>query len=150
MKMRIAMRTMLALVVAIIFSATANAAPDADAGKKIYEKNCAACHGKDGKGIMPKMPDFSKGERMSKSDKDLLVSISGGVKGTAMPAWKGKLQDADMAAALSHIKGLSGSAVKKVDDKAKADVKKPAVKKTTKKKASKKKSSSATKKDSKK
>ena len=85
---------------------TAVSACDASIGKQLYEKNCAACHGKDGKGIMPKMPDFSMGERMDRSDKHLLASISGGVKGTAMPAWKGKLNDVDMSNVLCYVKSI--------------------------------------------
>lgn len=85
---------------------TVVSACDASIGKQVYEKNCAACHGKDGKGIIPKMPDFSKGERMDKSDKHLISSISSGVKGTAMPAWKGKLNDADMSNVLCYVKTI--------------------------------------------
>lgn len=107
-------RTMLGVMTVVVatvafvcaIAITVVSACDASIGKQVYDKNCAACHGKDGKGIMPKMPDFSKGERMDKSDKHLISSISSGVKGTAMPAWKGKLNDADMSNVLCYVKTI--------------------------------------------
>lgn len=139
-----------AIVVAMIFGGFGIASADCDveAGKQVYGKNCAACHGKDGKGMMPKMPDFSKGDRMDKADNDLVASIGGGVKGTIMPAWKGKLSDVEMANALCYIKSLGPKKAAIVEPAKKDDAKKTeasksdpcgdkAVKKSSKKKASK-------------
>lgn len=107
-RMMLGVMTVVVATVAFVCAVaiTVVSACDASIGKQVYEKNCVACHGKEGKGIMPKMPDFSKGERMDKSDKHLLSSISSGVKGTAMPAWKGKLNDADMSNVLCYVKTI--------------------------------------------
>lgn len=107
-RMMLGVMTVVVATVAFVcaIAITAVSACDASIGKHVYDKNCAACHGKDGKGIMPKMPDFSKGERMDKADKHLLASIGDGVKGTAMPAWKGKLNDADMSNVLCYVKTI--------------------------------------------
>lgn len=70
-------------------------------GKKIYEKQCAACHGADGRGqgeaaylLYPKPRDFvaaryrlvSTWERVP-TDADLFQTITRGMPGSAMPSW---------------------------------------------------------------
>lgn len=70
-------------------------------GKKIYEKQCAACHGLDGRGqgeaaylLYPKPRDFvaakyrlvSTWERVP-TDADLFRTITRGMPGSAMPSW---------------------------------------------------------------
>tara|TARA_R110002110_G_scaffold12718_3_gene60897 strand:+ start:60985 stop:61275 length:291 start_codon:yes stop_codon:yes gene_type:complete len=57
-------------------------------GKAVYDQTCVVCHGADGKGSIPGVPDLS-GEygRMAKSDDQLLQNIMFGFKtaGSAMP-----------------------------------------------------------------
>lgn len=70
-------------------------------GKKVYEKQCAACHGVDGRGqgeaaylLYPKPRDFvaaryrqvSTWERVP-TDVDLFQTITRGMPGSAMPSW---------------------------------------------------------------
>lgn len=76
---------------------------DASAGKAIYEKKCALCHGTEGKGdgpgaahLDPKPRDFTKGKYKIRAtvsgkpptDADLFRVITEGMPGTSMPAWK--------------------------------------------------------------
>lgn len=82
-------------------------------GKNIYEKNCAACHGINGKGGLPGVPDFTaKNGRLLKSDSELLSNIITGFQsaGSLMPmpprGGNSQLSDADLNAALEHIKEL--------------------------------------------
>jgi DMSO reductase family type II enzyme heme b subunit len=75
---------------------------DAAAGKAIYEKKCALCHGSDGKGngpgaatLDPKPRDFTKGlykirttaSGQAPLDTDLFRIITDGMPGTSMPSW---------------------------------------------------------------
>jgi len=70
-------------------------------GKTVYNKECSACHGVDGRGegpaaylLYPKPRDFviaqyrmvSTWERVP-TDRDLFVTISRGIPGSAMPSW---------------------------------------------------------------
>lgn len=66
--------------------------PDASAGKDIFAQNCVACHGPDGKGVIPGTPDFTAPEfGRNAVPSDLFQVISNG-KG-AMPAWSGTLDE---------------------------------------------------------
>jgi cytochrome c5 len=73
-------------------------------GSAVYQKSCVACHGGDGKGIAPSIPDFTKkGGVLSKSSGVLLNNIIQGIG--AMPAKGGNssLSDEDMKAVLNYI-----------------------------------------------
>ncbi len=80
-------------------------------GKEIYEKTCVACHGPDGTGLIPGVPDFTEtGGRLSKSDDELIQSITGGFQSPgspmAMPAKGGNpdLSEADVKAVLEYLR----------------------------------------------
>ncbi len=75
---------------------------DATAGKAIYEKKCAVCHGIEGKGdgpaagqLDPRPRDFTRGLYKIRTtpsgnpptDQDLFRVITEGIPGTSMPAW---------------------------------------------------------------
>lgn len=77
----------------------------------IYAKKCAKCHGKDGHGKPDGAPNFTADSIRSKSDSKLLQIINNGVKnpdpdGDDMPAWKGKLSDDEIHAALKYIRNI--------------------------------------------
>lgn len=80
-------------------------------GKPIYESNCLACHGANGKGSIPGVPDFTaKNGRLSKSDSELLSNIITGIQspGSSMPmpprGGNSALSNADLNAVLRYIK----------------------------------------------
>jgi len=75
---------------------------DVEAGKQIYTRKCAQCHGEDGTGggpaadvVFPRPRDFTRGlfkirttpSGMTPTDDDLFRVISNGMPGTSMPAW---------------------------------------------------------------
>jgi cytochrome c5 len=77
----------------------------------IYSKKCAKCHGKNGHGKPDGAPNLTADSVRSKSDSKLLKIISSGVKnpdpdGDDMPAWKGKLSDEEINAAIKYIKNI--------------------------------------------
>ncbi len=58
----------------------------AKGGAAIYQANCLACHGKDGKGALPGVSDFTAVDGpLSKSDEELVNSIVKGVKTPGSP-----------------------------------------------------------------
>ena len=79
-------------------------------GQEIYSQTCVACHGADGSGAIPGVPDFK--ERLSKSDDILFQHIIEGFQSPgspmAMPARGGNpnLSDQDIQKVLSYIKNL--------------------------------------------
>lgn len=72
-------------------------------GRDIFDAYCGPCHGFNGSPLLPNVPNFSAGERMDKSDSELLDSIRAG-KGTAMPAWSGILSDEALEVVLQFIR----------------------------------------------
>src|SRR5712664_1954879 len=95
---------------------------DTSAGKDVYRKWCAGCHGVDGKGdgegarhMIPTPRDFTGALYQIRStpsgqlptDADLLRAIDEGLAGTAMPGWKSRLSDRQRRAVLAYIKTFS-------------------------------------------
>jgi cytochrome c oxidase cbb3-type subunit III len=78
----------------------------------IYQKDCAKCHGADGKGIKSlEPPDFTDAKwQASNNDKKVATDIANG-KGV-MPAFKGKLTPVQINGLVKHIRGFSPKAAK--------------------------------------
>jgi mono/diheme cytochrome c family protein len=91
-----------------VMSSAVQAAPKAD-GAAIYKERCAMCHHADGKGIKAmKMPDFTDPKwQASVTDKQLVEGTENGVKGTAMPGFKGKLTTEEIQAVVAHIRSFN-------------------------------------------
>jgi cytochrome c6 len=104
----VVMIAVLALVIG--FNATvARADSAADDGAATYKAKCASCHGADGSGQTPvgksmKLRALGSADVQKQSDKELEAFIANG-KGK-MPAYKGKLTDAQIAAVVAHIRTL--------------------------------------------
>src|SRR6266545_798152 len=97
-------------------------AQDTTAGKTVYIKWCAGCHGDNGAGdgagarrMIPPPRDFTGGLYQIRStasgelptDADLLHAIDDGLPGTAMPGWRTRLSDRERRAVLVYIKTFS-------------------------------------------
>ena len=91
-------------------------------GKKIYERNCAHCHGQGGDGngfgaphLSPAPRDFTAAEfkfRTTSSgelptDEDLFRVVSRGLNGTGMPPWQFLLSDEERWAVVDYVKTFS-------------------------------------------
>ena len=84
-------------------------AQDADAaalGREIYEEFCGACHGYDGVPLLPGTPSFFEGERLEKTDAELIKSIREG-KGDIMPAWQDILSEDECADILRYVRSMA-------------------------------------------
>lgn len=95
-------------------------APEArEKGKKVYEANCARCHGVKGDGqgpisfvLEPKPRDFRRGTFKLRStesgqlprDEDLFHTISAGIPGSGMPSWKDKLTVPEIWQVIHYLK----------------------------------------------
>ena len=84
------------------------------AGKQIYEKNCANCHGKTGAGdgamgteLNPKPSVLSDAEwKHGSSDGEIFTVIKDGVKGTGMKAFNSKLATKDIWNVVNYVRSL--------------------------------------------
>jgi cytochrome c6 len=78
-------------------------------GADTYKAKCQMCHGADGLGATPagksmKAIPFTDPQIVSKSDADLIAATTNG-KGK-MPAYKGKLTDAEIKGVITYIHTL--------------------------------------------
>jgi mono/diheme cytochrome c family protein len=109
------MKALMILTLAIGAAAQTPAAPAKVDGPKIFTAKCSACHGKDGKGSasmgkMLKLKDvavlnLSSAETAKETDEALTKTILAGHD--KMPAFKGKLKDAEVSALLEYIRALA-------------------------------------------
>lgn len=88
---------------------------EAATGADVFGTNCASCHGADGQGT-PGLAPALKGDKFVTGGtvQDVTMTVENGRAGAqkhfqnlpiAMPAWKGKLSDADIKAVVSFIRG---------------------------------------------
>lgn len=83
------------------------------AGKKLYDTNCATCHGPKGKGdgvaskgLNPPPRNFAKDKfKFGKDDASLFKTLAKGSPGTAMPAWT-SLSEKQRWQVISYLKTL--------------------------------------------
>lgn len=84
-------------------------------GKEIFDKNCKACHGPDGKGsatmatglkVDPSALDLTKAATKGKSDADLVKVVTDGKGGTAMTGFGKKLNPDQIKEVVTFTKGL--------------------------------------------
>jgi mono/diheme cytochrome c family protein len=93
--------------------------PSPDAGRTIYERECADCHGKDGKGAAGAYPALAgnRAVMMNVPANVIRVVLSGGylpaTRGNprpfGMPPFAHVLNDADIAAVVSYVRGAWGN-----------------------------------------
>ena len=89
-------------------------AQTAEQGKAVYDRHCTACHGADGgageraPAIVISSATTLRGER---SEAQILDIVRNGIPGTGMPAWKGRLAEADILAIGAYVHALRGTAI---------------------------------------
>lgn len=97
-------------------------AQDTTAGKAVYTKWCAGCHGDNGAGdgegtryMLPSPRDFTGALYQIRStasgelptDADLLRAVDEGLPGTAMPGWRTQLSDRERRDVVAYLKTFS-------------------------------------------
>ena len=89
---------------------------DAVAGKAFYSQTCIACHGENGKGVLPGVSDFTSADGpLAKSDEELAKSISEGLAtpgaALSMPANGGmsSLTNDEIRALIAYLRSEFGN-----------------------------------------
>jgi len=100
-------------------AATAAASPPAQAGQKIYDANCSACHGTDGAGRPGAFPPLAGNAMVTGSPEKVIAVVKDGLTGpttvngkaysASMPAWKASLSDNQIAAVITYIRSSWGN-----------------------------------------
>ncbi len=95
----------------VIEAAPVDMSPEAvSLGKRLFSLACAQCHGADGYGT-PMAPALNNQTFLAETpDAAIQQIIAGGVPGTVMPAWGGRLSEADIAALTAYLRSLEPTA----------------------------------------
>ena len=86
-------------------------------GAKLYGRNCAACHGKEGKGdgaggakLDPKPSNLSDAEwKHGETDPEIFQVVHDGVKNTAMKAYGSRMTERELWDLVNYIRSLRPS-----------------------------------------
>jgi len=75
----------------------------APSGSGIYNNHCSRCHGDDGRGgVMPGVPNFTRGEGLRKNNRSLIVRIQDGKN--ACPSYRGILSEPETLNVVKHLR----------------------------------------------
>jgi mono/diheme cytochrome c family protein len=87
---------------------------DVMAGKAIYERSCARCHGKSGWGDGPSGQEesvppanFHSPIMQSRSDEQMVMAIEFGLAMSKMHGWRGRLSEQEMKEVVAYIRLLT-------------------------------------------
>ena len=110
-----------AVVIALMLPSVASAQAS-HAGKPVYDKWCAGCHGVEGRGdgpgaryMLPLPRDFTRASYQIRTtgtgelptDEDLRRVIDDGMPGTAMPGWRGRITNRERDDVIAYLKTMS-------------------------------------------
>ena len=108
------MKTLLSLLAAAVVLAAVPIAFAADA-KEVYDKSCASCHGKDGKGDTPagkklKAKDYTDAKVQAEmKDEEMIKAVKEGIKDgdkTKMKGFGDKLTDEEIKQLIAYIRSF--------------------------------------------
>lgn len=109
----------LAVLAAVTFAIAAAAAGGEPPQKKkppstkdLYETHCQVCHGVDGRSPVAGM-SFVGREWKTKTAAEAVKVITGGVPGTAMLPFEGKLDKGEIAALARYVRALDSPAARR-------------------------------------
>jgi cytochrome c6 len=96
-----------AILVSVLFALCAPVMATDDAGKDLYDKKCAMCHGKDG--VAKKMAEGSANlndaEWQAANSADAIAKVTAEGKGK-MKGYEGKLSDEELKLVAEYVKTL--------------------------------------------
>lgn len=92
------------LLLSALFNGSVAQAADPTNGAKLYNRQCVDCHGAQGNGMMPGMPNFLRGEGLMKSDAALVQTLERG--SGVMPAFRGLLTTQDMLDVIAYLRTM--------------------------------------------
>jgi mono/diheme cytochrome c family protein len=88
-------------------------------GAAIFSANCSSCHQANGKGVTGTFPPLANNSTVTGPSAKVITIVKNGLTGPvtiagttyngAMPAWKGKLTDAEIAQVISFIRTAWGN-----------------------------------------
>lgn len=73
-------------------------------GRQTYQQYCLGCHGPSGEGMMPGMPNFSRGDRLFRTDRELVDAVKDG--NGVMPAFYGILEEKQIEDVVAFLRTL--------------------------------------------
>jgi mono/diheme cytochrome c family protein len=84
----------------------------ADAGRGIFQRFCKSCHGSDGRGTTlrdqtPSIPDFTSQVWQQRRSPPVLTTTILEGKGTVMPAFRGKLNEAQIRDLVAYLRAFA-------------------------------------------
>jgi cbb3-type cytochrome c oxidase subunit III len=98
------------LAVILTFASFGFGAAPHHTARRLFEANCAQCHGPDGKGKPGHTPNFTSARWQARhSNQEIVAAITNGVKGTMMPPWKGKLTASQIRALAHFVRSLNAA-----------------------------------------
>ena len=99
---------------ALLFAASNNAGAQALDGKALFQKNCAACHQANGKGLPGAFPALAGNALVQGPPAEVATVLLKGRGG--MPDFSASLSDADIAQVLSYARASWGNQAGAVPD----------------------------------
>ncbi len=118
---------------AVLHHGSAPASAAAPDGSAIYSQKCASCHQATGMGLPGAFPPLAKNPYVTGDPTKVIGTLLHGLNGAikvngqsyqgAMPAWKGQLSNAEIAAVATYIRSSWGNKASAVTEKQVAAVK---------------------------
>jgi ubiquinol-cytochrome c reductase cytochrome b subunit len=106
-------------IVSVATPTPAAVAAAGPAGDQVFTQNCASCHQAKGQGMPGAFPPLAGNPVVTGDPKKLIAIVDNGLNGQisvngasfngAMPAWKGKLSPAEIAAVITYIRSSWGN-----------------------------------------
>lgn len=90
-------------ITALVLPCVAPAA-DPEEGRSLYETHCEVCHAADGRGTVPGVPDFGRGQGLLSPDGAIARKIRSG--GGGMPAYEGLLREQQLLDVIAYVRSF--------------------------------------------